>query len=432
MLDSAAGTPPGIHLMAKPAGPACNLRCEYCFYLEKEALFPEGQSHRMSAKVLEGYIRSCAQVNRNDPSGILFAWQGGEPTLMGLDFFHQAVELEILHAAGRPIRNSLQTNGLLLDDRWCEFLAKHRFLVGLSLDGPEAIHDRYRRDARGEPTSAAVLGTLKRLQKHGVEYNVLAAVAHETAGHPLEIYRFFKDQGARFVQFIPIVERLPGESARRRGLSLGLPPELAAGESRSVTPWTVDPQALGDFYAAIFDEWVRNDVGTMFVMNFEWAIHAWCGGPAPVCTMGAQCGSSFIVEHNGDVYACDHYVYPEHRLGNVLADDVRELAKSDALRSWGERKKTRLPPPCRECEFLFACRGGCPKHRFQPAPPGEPASNYLCAGYQRFYRQAKKYLEAFRTLINQGLPCEHIMKAIQDPLVIPTGPEGRFLTLWVR
>lgn len=422
----------GVHLMAKPVGPVCNLRCKYCFYLEKKALFPEREPYRMRPEVLEAYIRRCAEANQHVPTGILFAWQGGEPTLLGVDFFRKAVALEKKYCGGRPFQNTLQTNGTLLTDEWCEFLAENNFLIGLSLDGPEAIHDFYRVDARGRPTFARVLRGLKLLQKHGVEYNILACVARETSRRPLAIYHFFREQGVEFIQFLPIVERLPDEAARRMGLSLGTPPGgEATGE---VTPWSVEPDAFGDFYIRIFDEWVRRDVGKRFVMNFEWTLFNARGGDGAVCYQRRRCGDACIVEHNGDIYACDHYVYPEFKLGNVLADDVRALAESERQREWGARKERILPKACRACEVAALCRGGCPKHRFAHAGSGEPGRNYLCAGYWKFYRHAAKYLRIFKALLDMDLPCEMIMRAIDQPLVIPASAKtnGKPLVLWVN
>lgn len=411
--------------MAKPAGPSCNLQCDYCFYIEKEALFQDKKLCRMSDEVLEAYIRRCAEANRDDPEGILFAWQGGEPTLMGLDFFQKALALEVKYAGGRPVRNTLQTNGTLLDDRWCSFLARHGFLVGLSLDGPREIHDRYRRGKGAGSTFHKVHGTLRLLQKHGVEFNILASVARETAHHALEVYRFFKSEGISFIQFIPIVERMPGESAQALGLSLGTPPALDRVEEGAVTPWTVESEALGDFFIDIFDEWVRHDVGKVFVMNFEWTLYAWLGGDGPVCYLAKRCGNSCIVEHNGDVYACDHFMYPEYRLGNVCTSDARTLAQSEKQRQWGARKETMLPRQCRECDVFTVCRGGCPKHRFTATPAGEPGLNYLCPAYKKFYRYTRKYMDAFGKLLEHNLPVEYIMQAIDAPLVIKPDPDHK-------
>jgi uncharacterized protein len=412
--------PQGFSIMAKPTGPACNLNCEYCFYLEKEALFPEGEKYRMPRDVLEAFIRK--NIERQDSPVIPFAWQGGEPTLLGVDFFREAVRFEKKYAAGKDVRNSLQTNGTLLTDEWCEFLAKHEFLVGLSLDGPEDVHNNYRVDRGGEPTFDRVMRGLHLLQKHGVEYNILACVARAHQKRGLEIYRFFKEAGAEFIQFIPIVERVPGTESRRLGLELGLPPALDGNEvDPAVTPWTVDRDAYGEFLVEIFDEWVRHDVGTMFVMLFEWTLANWAGLAPGSCFFEKQCGRSTIIEHNGDVYSCDHFMYPEYRLGNVLGDDPKALIDSERQATFGAAKEAALPDYCRSCDVLFACNGECPKHRFTTTPTGEPGLNYLCPSYKNYYHHVAKYMNVMLQLLNQGLPVSNVMKATEGPLVIPYG-----------
>jgi uncharacterized protein len=422
----------GFQLMAKPAGPACNLRCTYCFYLEKKALFPKSDRCRMSDEVLEAYIRKISLANVGSPSGAIFAWQGGEPTLMGLDFFQKALALEKKYSRAKSFSNTLQTNGTLLDDRWCEFLAKNNFLVGLSLDGPAWLHDLYRIDAKGRPTHAAVMRALLLFQKHGVEYNILACIAKETAKHPLQVYDFFREAGVKFIQFLPIVERLPGHAARRVGLRLSPPAELDANESPALAPWAVEPEALGDFYIGIFDEWVRRDVGRIFVMNFEWMLHSYLGGEGPVCTLSKRCGASCILEHNGDIYSCDHFVYPEFRIGNILVDDVKMLVGSEKQMAWECRKENTLSADCRECEEFFICRGGCPKHRFADSLHGGPGLNYLCPGYNKFYRHAKKYLAALKLLIDNDLPCATIMQAVDKPLFVKNKPGREAVMIWVK
>jgi len=425
---------PGVHLMAKPAGPDCNLRCAYCFYLEKEALFPDIKRPRMTDEVLEAYVRQTAAANLGTPGGLLFSWQGGEPTLMGLPFFRRAVELERKYCQGQTFANTLQTNGTLLTDEWCEFLAQNAFLVGLSLDGPDFVHDRYRLDATGRPTFARVLRALKLLQKHGVEYNVMATVSRESAGQPREIYSFFKDQGVRHVQFSPIVEREPDQRARQLGLHLALPPTSVEGGTPEVTPWTVVPERFGDFLITIFDEWVRRDVGTMFVMNFEWALASSLGEEGAVCTMARHCGNACIVEHNGDVYSCDHFVYPEYRLGNILTDDVTALVSSPKQFGWGGRKESGLSGQCLQCPVGRVCRGGCQKHRFAVTETGEAGLNYLCAGYSKYYRHIGKYMAGFKKLIELDLPPERIMGAIDAPLLIPASEKSgnQPVLLWIR
>lgn len=409
--------PLGIHVVVKPVGPACNLKCEYCFYLEKEALFPAGADCRMSDAVLSRFVSSYIE-NQSAPE-VEFVWQGGEPTLAGLDFYHRVVELQRPYSGQKTIRNSLQTNGTLLSDEWCKFLKHNRFMVGLSLDGPREVHDRYRRDSRGEGTFDSVVRGLRLLQRHGVEFNVMACVARETAQRPLEVYRFFREQGVEFVQFLPIMERLPNRPARDHGLRLAVPVEQHRPQpDREVTDWTVSPEAYGDFLIAIYEEWVRRDVGMLYVMNFEWALNAWIGNPSPVCIHARQCGRSVALEHNGDLYPCDHYVYPEFKLGNIMADGLSQLVEKSLVSGFGVAKEASLPRSCRECPVLAACQGGCPKGRIGQASGLGPGRHYLCAGYKKFFLHIRKYLQTMTTLLANGLPVSEVMKAVQGPLVI--------------
>ncbi len=295
-------------------------------------------------------------------------------------------------------------------------------MVDLSLDGPREIHDRYRRDRRGNGSFDGVMRRLKLLQKHGVEYNVMASVARETARRPLEVYRFFKDKGIEFIQFVPIIERLPASAEQALGLSLAGPSALDGEEPNTqVTPWTVWPEEYGDFLIAIYEDWVRNDVGITFVMNFEWALNAWLGNPSPVCIHAKQCGRSVVIEHNGDLFACDHYVSPEYRLGNILTDDLARMAERSQMKGFGVAKENALPRWCRECEVLAACRGGCPKHRFARSHYDEPGLHYLCSGYRKFFGHIRKYLRAMATLLENGHPASLVMQAVKGPLVIRPG-----------
>ncbi len=412
--------PQGIHIVAKPTGPACNLNCDYCFYLEKHALYGPGEDYRMPDEVLSAFIRKYIEAQ---PTPVVeFVWQGGEPTLLGLDFFRRVVELQRPYIGRKSITNSLQTNGMLLDDEWCRFLKKHDFMVGISLDGPREIHDRYRHDRAGNGTFDAVLRGLKLLRKHKVEYNVMASVARETARRPLDVYRFFKSEGVEFIQFTPIIERAPDASAMGQGLSLAAPAALNGKEQNTeVTPWTVIPEEYGDFLIAVYEEWVRHDVGKVFVMNFEWALNAWLGNPSPVCVHAPQCGRSVVLEHNGDLFACDHYVYPEYRLGNILDDDLARMIEKSLRSGFGVNKESVLPKWCGKCEVLAACRGGCPKHRFAATFQGELGLHYLCAGYKKFFRHIRKYMRVMATLLENGLPPDYVMQAIKGPLVIDLG-----------
>ena len=416
---------PGIHVLAKPIGPVCDIKCDYCFYLEKRALFGSTEQYRMSEEVLRAYI---AQYIEAQPTPVVeFVWHGGEPTLLGVDFFRRVVALQQPYRDRKQIRNTLQTNGLHLDDEWCAFFKANDFFIGISLDGPQDIHDRYRKDRHGAGTFERVMRGVRLLQQHQVEFNVLACVGRETAGRPLEVYRFFRDAGIKFIQFTPIVERLPDRPTQESGLWLATPATLDRPEANTaVTPWTVEPERYGDFLIAIYEEWVRHDVGKMFVMNFEWALNAWLGNGSPVCIFARQCGRAVALEHDGSVFACDHYVYPEYRLGNVLDGNLGRMVEQSLAAGFGPHKEQSLPRWCRECDVLEACWGGCPKHRFATSPDGEPGLHYLCAGYKKFFRHIRKYLRAMTQLLEHGLPASYIMQAVEGPLMIrprqvPTG-----------
>ena len=409
--------PQGLHIVAKPMGPVCNLNCEYCFYLEKKALFAPGENFRMSAKVLSTFITNYI-ISQPTPV-VEFVWQGGEPTLLGLDFFKKVVKEQKPYTKKKTIRNSLQTNGTLLTDEWCRFLKRNDFIVGISLDGPEEIHDRYRRDRKGGGTFKKVMHGLKLLKEHDVEHNVLACVGRDTAARPLDVYRFFRDEGVEFIQFTPVVECMPDDESRRLGLHLGIP-NLIGGKQQvaEVAPFTVIPGDYADFLIAIYEEWVRHDVGKIFVMNFEWALNAWLGNPSPVCIHAEQCGRSLVIEHNGDVYACDHCVYPQYRLGNILTDRLSDMVDNSIRSGFGVTKKRDLPRQCRECGVLKACGGGCPKHRFAVTGHDESCVHYLCEGYKKFFHHISKYLKVMATLLENGLPASLVMDAIKGPLVV--------------
>ncbi len=411
------GTGHGIHVVAKPIGPVCNLNCEYCFYLEKQKLFGPNEQYRMTDDVLSAFITNYIT---SQPTPIVeFVWQGGEPTLLGINFYKKVIELQKQFSGTKIITNSVQTNGTLLNDEWCAFLKKHNFMVGISIDGPKEVHDRYRRDRKGKGTFDRGMQGLRLLQKHSVEYNVLACVARETAQRPLEVYRFFKDEGVEFIQFSPVVERMPDSSSRQIGLRLAGPASLSTGDEQTgVTPWTVIPEEYGDFLIAVYEEWVRNDVGNIFVTNFEWALNAWIGNPSPVCIHAKQCGRSVAIEHNGDVYACDHCVYPDYRLGNIRTDTLSGMVEQSLQSGFGISKETAMPRWCRECGVLAACQGGCPKHRFSMTHYKEPGLHYLCEGYKKFFFHIRKYLQAMTQLLENGLPASYIMDAVKGPLVI--------------
>lgn len=394
--------------MAKPAGPACNLRCRYCFYTEKEALFDGAEQYRMSDEVLEAYIRKYIEAAPTQE--VNFAWQGGEPTLLGVDFFRRAVELQKKYAGKKRITNSLQTNGILIDEEWGEFLARANFLIGLSIDGPQDIHDLYRVDRGENPTFEKVMKTMRILQENTVRYNTLTSVTPECAERPLEVYNFLKDTGTNFMQFIPIVERVPDEHSRELGLELAEPRPWESEDEGEVTDWTVEPEQYGDFLCEIFDEWVKNDVGETFVQIFDVSLAGWVGQDPPLCNFSEKCGNAMIIEHNGDLYSCDHFVYPGHRLGNILEDPVEEMVTGEPVRRLGEFKKEGLPQKCRDCEVLFVCHGGCPKNRFTRTEDGENGLNYLCDGYYKFFRHIDPKMKKMASLLQRGRPPAEIME----------------------
>jgi uncharacterized protein len=407
----------GMHVLAKPIGPVCDIDCEYCFYLEKRALFGKTEHYRMPDDVLAAYIEQYV-ASQSTPV-VEFTWHGGEPTLLGIDFYRKVVELQKPYREHKEIRNSLQTNGVRLTDEWCEFFKTNNFFIGVSIDGPKDIHDRYRKDRKGGSTFDRVMAGIRLLQKHGVEFNALACVARHTAHHPLEVYRFFKEAGINYIQFSPIVERLPDTETDEQGLWLARPAIIASDEpNKQVTSWTVEPEVYGDFLIAIYEEWVRNDVGEMFVMNFEWAMSPWVGEESPVCIFSRRCGRAVALEHNGNLYACDHYVYPEYQLGNVLSDNLGEMVDQSVASGFGPHKETSLPRWCLECDVLTSCWGGCPKHRFTNTPDGEPGLHYLCAGYKKFFQHIRKYQSAMTTLLQNDLPLSLVMQAMKGPLVI--------------
>ncbi|MBC8041197.1 MAG: anaerobic sulfatase maturase [Opitutaceae bacterium] len=397
--------------MFKPAGSACNLDCSYCFYLEKEKLYERGTRFRMTHETLDRFVRSYIDSHPAD-SPVVFAWQGGEPTLMGIDFYRSAVALQKQYGAGRVIENAFQTNGTLLDDDWGAFLKENNFLVGVSIDGPRAIHDRYRLDKRSQPTWAAVMRGIDVLRKHRVEFNTLTCVTRDSAQKPLELYRFLRGIGSTHLQFIPIVERRPDARARVWQLSLASPPDAAHGGDPRVTPWSVRPGDYGRFLIEIFDRWVRHDVGRIHIQLFDTALGKWLGLPGGICVHAETCGRALAVEHNGDVYSCDHYVYPDHRLGNLTTDTLPALVDSDRQRAFGQAKRDTLPRHCRECPVLFACNGGCPKQRFARTPEGEPGLHYLCESYRAFFTHIDNPMRVMARLYRAGRAPSEVMSLL--------------------
>ena len=375
-----------FHVLAKPIGPICNLDCKYCFYLEKESLYPQVEKWAMREDVLENYIRQY--IEAHDTPVVNFAWQGGEPTLLGVDFFRRVVEIEKRYADGKQIANAFQTNGVLLNDAWAEFFLEYQFLIGISIDGPRELHDAYRVDKGGQPTFDRVMRGIETLRRHKVDFNTLTTVHRANADSPLEVYRFLRDNGSGYMQFIPIVERI-AHQVTEEGLRL-ISPDFAG--PAKVAPWSVEPRQFGKFLCTIFDEWVRRDVGRTFVQLFDVSLESWIGMEASLCIFRKTCGAALAIEHSGDLYSCDHFVYPENRLGNIMESAMALLAGSEQQQRFGEAKESTLPRYCRECDVRFACNGECPKHRFLTTPDGEPGLNYLCAGYKMFFHHVDPYM----------------------------------------
>ncbi len=376
-----------FHIITKPIGPICNLDCKYCFYLEKDKLFPGSKNWKMNDEVLEKYIRQY--IETQSVPEINFTWQGGEPTLLGVDFFKKVVELQKKYAGRKKINNSLQTNGILLNDEWCSFFSQHNFLIGISIDGPKEFHDYYRVYKNQKPSFDKVMRGLGYLKKHNVEFNTLTCVNRINSEHPREIYNFLKEIGSLYLQFIPIIER-KAESRAKNELEL-ISPDYK-GES-VVTDWSVKPKQYGNFLNIIFDEWVRKDVGKYFVQIFEVALESWYGKSQSLCVFNETCGRAMAIEHNGDLYSCDHYVYPENKLGNILENTLATLVNSPKEIQFGMDKKKKLPNYCLECDVKFACNGECPKHRFIKTPDGEEGLNFLCAGYKMFFHHIDSYMK---------------------------------------
>jgi uncharacterized protein len=397
VTDAVPAAPPRFHVMAKPTGAICNLACSYCFFLDKEAAYP-GSSFRMSDEVLEAYVRGLIDAHRSNE--VTFAWQGGEPTLMGIDFFRRGLELQRRYARpGMTFENTIQTNGTRITREWAQFLAEERFLVGISIDGPRELHDGNRVDKGGNASWEQVMHGLRLLQEHGVEYNVLTTINRLNGDYPLEVYRFLRDEvGTTWMQFIPVVERLDDD---------GRPDPM---QGMHASERSVGPEQFGRFLTAIWDEWVRNDVGTVFVQTFEAAVRNFYGAAGSgLCVFNETCGAGLALEHNGDLYSCDHFVEPEHRVGNIRDLPMLDLVGSRQQQDFGKAKRDTLPPMCRTCDVRFACHGECPKNRFTMTPDGDPGLNYLCAGYMAFFRHIDRGARILVRLIQTGRESREVM-----------------------
>ena len=366
-----------LYVMLKPVGAACNLACNYCYYLEKSNLYKHQPKRQMSEELLERFVKDYIEAQTMNE--VVFTWHGGEPTLRPLSFYQKAVELQKKYAGGRIIHNSLQTNGTLLTDEWCRFLKANNWLVGISIDGPEAFHDRYRRDSQGRPSWQKVMEGIRLLQHYGVEWNAMAVVNRYNADHPQAFYRFFKSIGCQYIQFTPIVERNVQHADGRHLASIN------DADDAPVTDFSVTPEQWGNFLCGLFDEWVKQDIGKVFVQIFDSMLANWVGVAPGSCIYAKECGHAGVMEYNGDVYSCDHFVFPQYKLGNINEHTLIEMLYGEKQRRFSQLKYNKLPRQCKECRWAFACHGECPKNRFVNDRYGNPGLNYLCAGYRRFF-----------------------------------------------
>ena len=393
-----------LYVMLKPAGAHCNLACKYCYYLEKNKLYPTAQRHLMSNEMLEQFTREYIEAQTMNQ--VLFTWHGGEPLLRSIDFYRKALSLQQKYAGGRRIDNVIQTNGTLLTDEWCEFFAQNHWLVGISIDGPQPDHDHYRLTAAGKPSWKKVMQGIKLLKKHGVEWNAMAVVNAYNANHPLEFYRFFKENGCQFLQFTPIVERLTRHEDGRTLASLADKNEISLSEA------SVAPEQWGYFLCAIFDEWVRKDVGKIFVEIFDCTLANWMGISPGICAYSKECGHAGVMEHNGDVYSCDHFVFPEYKLGNIRDHSLIDMLYGEQQQEFSRLKHSSLPRQCKECDMEFACHGECPKNRFMKDKYGDSGLNYLCPGYYHYYQHVAPYMDYMKQELMSQRPPSNIMKVV--------------------
>lgn len=394
-----------LYVMLKPAGAHCNLACKYCYYLEKNKLYPTAQRHLMSDEMLKQFTREYIEAQTMNQ--VLFTWHGGEPLLRSIDFYRKALSLQQKYAGGRRIDNVIQTNGTLLTDEWCEFFAQNHWLVGISIDGPQPDHDHYRLTAAGKPSWKKVMQGIKLLKKHGVEWNAMAVVNAYNANHPLEFYRFFKENGCQFLQFTPIVERLTRHEDGRTLASLADKDEISLSEA------SVAPEQWGYFLCAIFDEWVRKDVGKIFVEIFDCTLANWMGISPGICAYSKECGHAGVMEHNGDVYSCDHFVFPEYKLGNIRDHSLIDMLYGEQQQEFSRLKHSSLPRQCKECDMEFACHGECPKNRFMKDKYGDSGLNYLCPGYYHYYQHVAPYMDYMKQELMSQRPPSNIMKVVQ-------------------
>lgn len=391
-----------LYVMLKPVGAQCNLACTYCYYLEKSKLYSEEKRHVMSDELLENFTKMYIQAQTQRE--VMFTWHGGETMLRPLSFYRKAIALQQRYGKGRVISNSIQTNGTLLTDEWCEFLRENNWLVGISIDGPRAVHDAYRLARNGQGTFDEVMKGIEMLKHHGVEWNAMAVVNRLNAEDPLGFYRFFKEIGAKYIQFTPIVERMMAHNDGRHLAHLG-------DEDLPVADFSVTPQQWGRFLCTIFDEWVRHDVGEIFIELFDATLANWVGHPPGICTHAVECGHAGVMEFNGDVYSCDHFVFPEYRLGNIRTQTIAGMLYGEKQQQFSTLKRAALPSQCKACRYLFACNGECPKNRFAKTRDGEAGLNYLCEGYYKFYAHSEPYMAYMKAEYEAGRPPANVMKS---------------------
>ncbi|MGI6048265.1 MAG: anaerobic sulfatase-maturation protein [Petrimonas sp.] len=395
-----------LYVMLKPIGSRCNLDCDYCYYLEKANLYTHKKNHVMSEELLEKFIKEY--IESQTMPQVMFTWHGGETLMRPLSFYKKAVELQKKYAAGRQIDNSIQTNGTLLNDDWCRFFKENNFLVGISIDGPQEFHDEYRRDKMGRPSFHKVMRGIELLKKHDVDYNCMAVVNDYNADFPLDFYRFFKKIGAQFIQFTPIVERM-----RKTKLPLKLATVEDKDDEVEFTPFSVSPEKWGSFLCGVFDEWIKEDVGKVFVQIFDSTLANWVGEQPGLCTMAKTCGHAGVMEFNGDVYSCDHFVFPEYRLGNIYTKPLASMMYSDEQLKFGNDKFDKLPQQCSDCDFLFACYGECPKNRFVKDKYGNSGLNYLCKGYYKFFDHVAPYMDFMKRELMAERPPANVMEWVR-------------------
>ena len=395
-----------LYVMLKPAGAHCNLACKYCYYLEKNNLYQNTPRHLMSDEMLEQFTREYIEAQTMPQ--VLFTWHGGEPLMRSIDFYKKALALQKKYAHGKQIDNVIQTNGTLLTDEWCEFFAKNHWLVGISIDGPQEYHDHYRVTPAGKPSWEKVMQGIQLLKKHRVEWNAMAVVNAYNAEHPLEFYHFFRDNGCQYLQFTPIVERLTEHEDGRTLASLADDREIPLADA------SVTPQQWGNFLCTIFDDWVRHDVGKTFVEIFDCTLANWMGVLPGICAYSKECGHAGVMEHNGDVYSCDHFVFPEYKLGNIRDQSLIDMLYGEKQQVFSRLKHTSLPRQCKECDMEFACHGECPKNRFEKDKYGEPGLNYLCQGYYQYYTHVAPYMDFMKRELLAQRPPANIMNVLKN------------------